>query len=379
MHPRLASPYRRTPATGLLTSAALVTLALQTTARAQAPVVTPAHFANVEAPTWIGNVGPGSYSPTHRFLQIHDELQGSARTIAAVSFRRDGSAGSGDTPRGGTMLVNLFASTAATTAATPDATFDNNHGADRTQVGRSVVLRIPSTGPGFGPRGFDYRVPFAQPFAFGGNGPFCFEMQVTSNTQGTGPYFDAIDGSYPNPAPINWQIGSGCKAATTQTYPMRLSVGQTANWSTGSLRLQLSGSVLPPNDLVFVVFGTQSVSLGGLPLPFELPGTAGAPSGACTLYHDLLVDLPQLTNGSGTLNSQVDLPLQPTVHGFDLYSQILALDVGANPYGVVTSNSNRTHFIAPTLTSPVGHVYIQSGLGATGTARRNHGLVTKIE
>lgn len=360
-----------------LPTALAATLALTAAVAAQNTFVTPSHFENVEAPTRF-SWGLATSSATHRFLQVNDELQGTARTIRAISFRRDGTTAT-STHNGGTMLVNVFVSTAATTAAAPDATFDNNHGADKMRVGSNLIVRLPQSDPGMGPRDFDYRIPFQQPFQYAGNGPLCVEIQVTSNTSPGGLSLDGAYNQSTNPAPTTWSFGTGCIAATTQTRAMRLTLSTSTNWSQGNSRLYLNGSYLPPSSLVFLVFGFQNLSLGGIPLPFELPGSAPAPSGPCTIYNDIQLDLPQLTSGTGSMNAQVDVPIQPSAHGVNIYAQTLATDAGANPFGIVASNSTRVQYIAPYGAIPCGMVYDSNGLGATGTVRANYGMIMRVE
>lgn len=360
-------------------SAAIFSLALAVGLQAQNGIVSPAHFGSAEGPTWF-SYGLATWTPTHRLLQIHEDLQGTARTIRAIAFRRDGTTGATSAHAGGTMLVNVFVSTAATTAAAPDATFDANHGNDRVQVGRNVVVQIPPTPPGMGPRDFELRVPFQQPFQYAGTGPLCIELQITSNTSPSGLYVDGVQGQSTSPQAVTWTFGSGCIAATTQTRAMSLNVSTSTNWTTTARsRLNFTGASFPPNALVFLTFGFQSRSLGALPLPFEIPGSAGAASGACTIYNDILVDVPQLSDPNGRMTTQVDLPVSPSSHGVDVFTQTLALDAGANAFGIVASNSTRVHYVAPYGQTPIGMVYVSNGLGPTGTVRANAGLITRFE
>ena len=72
-------------------SASLAYLFVFAPAVAAQGLVSPAHFAAAEAPS--SNRFPFGNAPSapFRYLQVHDDLQGSPRAIRGMSFRRVGS------------------------------------------------------------------------------------------------------------------------------------------------------------------------------------------------------------------------------------------------------------------------------------------------
>jgi hypothetical protein len=145
--------------------------------------------------------------------------------------------------------------------------------------------------------------------------------------------------------------------------------------------MQLSfGLAAAPKDGVAVInFGISRTNFGPLPLPLELPGTATAPSKACTLYNDIVFGLPVFTNSTGGATLNIALPATPEMNGFSLYVQALAADAAANAFGLVLSNQQAFQWVAPYGKVPVGHVSANGTLNADGTVWANNGLIVKFE
>src|SRR5690606_35741233 len=160
----------------------------------------PAAWADVEAPS--GNAFPfGSTAQQFRYLNVHDDLAGTARTILGFALRRSGTTSTTVTPPI-SVVVDLFMSTAATTGATVDATFDNNHGADRTQVVLGKTINFPQAPTGLLPYPFLYTVPLDVPFVFGGGGPLAWEVQISSRPQAASTFHDYVSGAATNPSMV---------------------------------------------------------------------------------------------------------------------------------------------------------------------------------
>ena len=339
-------------------------------------VVTPAHFTNAEANTWW-NVGFGESSAPTRFLQILEELQGSPRTINAVSLRRDGAnPGTAQSPAH-SVLANIFVSSAVRGANTPDAIFDNNHGGDKAQVGAFHLISLPAVDyKGFrGP--FDYRFPFAQPFSFAGTAPLCVEYQITSRTTNVTINYDWASGTNTNPGASTRSFGTGCKA-TGRTSAMTITGSSSGNWAQNSMSFSWSGSQMTPNSVGFLALGFDNTNWAGLPLPFELPGTASAPSGACRIYTSVLLSIPALTTASGGLSANFGFNVNTSFNGASMFSQYMLPDVAANPWGFVLSNGVEHHIVAPWTRLPIGCVRASS-LAASGTVAANQGYVMRID
>ncbi len=94
---------------------------------------------------------------------------------------------------------------------------------------------------------------------------------------------------------------------------------------------------LPTTGIGILTLGFSDTSAGGAPLPLPLAGL-GAPG--CTLLSDPAVVVALLP---GVASAPWSLPLPPTpaFAGLPLFAQGLALDVGANPLGLVTANALR--------------------------------------
>lgn len=353
-----------------------VVVSLLAPAIAAQNLVTPSHFTKAEGNTYAyGGIGT-TQSPS-TLLQIYDELQGTPRTIRAVSFRRDGEVDPSAWTQGA-WLVNVFCSTSKKTAATPSSVFAENHGTDKTKVSSFSFIQLPASTFVGSVAPFEFRVPFTQPFAFGGNGPLCVEIQVVSRTQNNTYYFDYAYGQSANPYPPMRSFGTGCKV-TGQTSPMTLQASASPNWPAGTMTLGYTGYYLPNSALVTIGLGLDDQSIQGLPLPLTLPGTGSAPSGPCIIYHDFVVTFPALSSATGTMSTNFGFPVNPFYNGVDLYAQVVALDIAANPFGVTLSNATQHHLVSPFGVIPVGTVYSDTTLGPTGTVLANQGYVAKIE
>ncbi len=343
---------------------------------AQSSVYTPAHFQNTEGPSYAFS-GIGTASTPSVLLSVLDELQGTPRQIRAVSFRRDGQSNWSQWPAS-TMLVNIYASTAQTTSSTVDATLANNHGTPKTTVATFSLVQFAATSSTGLLEPFGYRFPFPQPYSFNGAGPLCLEIQVQSRNSTQYLYLDYVSYSNSNPAPITLQTGTGCKT-TGSTNAANLSGYGSGNWPGKAVTLNYSGYYLPANGVVSALLGGSNSTVGGLPLPIELPGTRSAPSGACTLYNDILVQIPALTDPSGNLTLNLGLPVIPYFNGLSIFCQIVAPDQTANGWHFVLTNQVEHHITAPYTTIKSGIVYADGSVGPTGTVLASQGYVMKLD
>lgn len=352
----------------------LSTLLLASVVSAQG-IVSPGHFTLTEGNTYDHKIF--STSTPFRYLEIHDDLQGAPRTINKMTFRRDGSNGATYTYEPFSMLCDIWMSTATTTAATPNKTFASNHGTDKRQVASFQLLQFPATPPGRLSRPFEYVVPLAQPFVFAGTGPLCWEMLVSSRTNTNNVPLDMAYYSDANPYAWTATIGNGCKS-TGYTQAIYVSHSSYPNWAQSTLTLTYSGYNLPKNALVYLAFGNNPDSWNGVPLPIEVPGSGTAPSGVCSAYNNWMMTVPQLTTATGQLNTTLGVGVQPFYNGGSIYAQVVALDIGANAWGLVTSAGLQHQVVAPYTSVPVGDVSA-ANLGANGNERANTGYVVLFE
>jgi hypothetical protein len=350
----------------LVLPALLLPLAAQT-------VVSPQHFTGTEGNGYSPD-GFGTTLTPNRYLSIHGDLQNGPITITKISFRRDVDSLAMEPF---SMLCDIFMSTAATTTSAPSATFDSNHGANKQQVAQFALYQFPATQPGSMPRPFQYPLLLSQPYSHAGTAPLCMELRITSRTNTSTLYCDWVSGASANPSPNTRSTGTGCRY-TTAGPRLTLYGSGSASWSQGGVTFHLNGYNATPNSLLYASIGISDTTLGGIPLPFELPGTDVSPSGPCSVYNDVLIVMPTLANASGAVTVNLGLGVHPGYNGLSVFTQLIAPDANANNWGLVLSNGVQFHVVAPFTTVPIGEVYNNSGTGATGTVRADAGLVTQF-
>jgi hypothetical protein len=343
-----------------------------------AQAFSPAMHGTTEASYWAYTV-LGDPTPPARYLQVHDDLP-SPMTIRRIALRRDiSTTGTGDLPAY-TMLCNLWVSNAAVASSSVQATFDRNHGANKTQVrSQFAAVNFPASSFGPMPRPFEAVIPFTQSFAWNGSGSLAWELVLTSTTLTTARFYDYAYGTDPNPIPITTSLGTGCKT-TSHTEKMDVTPYGSADWMNNTVTLTYLGNYFPASTVAYLSLGTSATQWGTLPLPFPLPGTATAPSGLCTIYNDSLATLPVLISASGTLNQNLVLTgVDRYYHGLSVFTQAVALDQSANSWGLVLSNGSQHQVLAPWTAHPVGNVYLTGSAGPNGTAQPGDGYVVRFD
>lgn len=348
--------------------------------------VSPSHFTTVEGTSnntfpFGGNTAT---STPFRYQQIHDDVPTSA--IQGLAFRHE-TTSTGTVRAPFTVTIDAWISTSPLTSATPDITFDNNHGLDKIQVVTNRTISVPGNDPSLVPNPFTITIPFDAgvvfPFA-GGGASLCWEVQVTARTNTASVPFDSFQnsGTSPaNPAAIASRAFTGC-LSTGRTQPI-LATAQTntaapMDWINGTGRLGCNGTQLEANGIVAFVYGTDRTQWSGLPLPLDVPGSTGAPSGTCTLHTDIALANAAIASAAGAASSLLTFSVTPALHGATFNTQIIGLDAAANPLGFTTSNLLVQQLVAP-YAIPLGvcRIYSAGSLGATGTTSGT-GLVTRF-
>lgn len=339
-----------------------------------AQTVHPGPYARAEAAD--ANVLPfGWANVPMRVQQLHAGLP--TGTLRGLAWRLDG--GQATDVAAFQAVVEVAVSTSATAVSAPSSTFDANHGTDRVTVLPPGLVNFVAAPRGLAPRPFLHNLVFSVPFARTGNGPVCWDLRVTNRSTSVGFNYDTAV-SAGNPAATVTDFGSGCRLFGA-TAAMALDATASMSWSTTSAVFRFTGARLPVSSVVALSVGGSATSFGGLPLPYELPGTTTAPSGTCTLYADSLAQLPVFTTASGTLvaNTNVPLSLHRSMNGASLYTQLIAPAAQANAYGVALSNAVQLHVSAPFTNDQVSRVYVGSGLTATGIVQVGFGAVTRFD
>lgn len=334
--------------------------------------VSPAIFARMEGNTW-SSAGIGARAAPARLLQIHEDVP--AGSVSALLLRRDGQT-STDFPSL-SLVCSIHMSTATTTAAQPDATFANNHGSDRRTVAANQIVQLPATQHDGFAAPFAYRLPLSTPYQHQATGPLCFEVELVTTSSNTTLFFDAASSSNSNPGGLTDTVGQGCRSSGG-TARATLNGSFQPNWGARTMTLALNGHGLPQTALGVLALGDSRTQWGALTLPFELPGTASAPSGSCYVLNSMVVTLPQFTTATGTMTASLGYRPHPSMRGRDFYLQMVAPDAAANAWGLVTTNGMEFHPWAPWTSVPIGTVEA-TNLGATGTVRRNHGQIVRFD
>ena len=350
-----------------------------------AQVVSPAHFAVAEAPgsttTPFGLVGADD-----RYLQVHGDLT-SAFTINRILFRRDqveGNAGSSVF----NATLRLSSAAAGVTPSAPNPVFALNHGAGLATFANLSINMPPTATLQLPSRPFDRIIPLPSAYPFAGGAPLVWEVEFNSRTATLGGAFDFVASlGDPNPVPAVATFGTGCRVTATDA-PLDLNVQTSIDWriTQRAVRFLCTTSNALRNssvdNRVFVLAGFSRTDYRGTPLPFLLPGTPAAPSGACTLYTSVLDIFPSnpvnLTTGVSTF--VLECPASPEFNGVIMYLQSVAHSPTANVYVRALSNAAAVQVIAPFAAIPVGRV-IGNGHGAAvaGAASPLSGLVTRFE
>lgn len=346
-------------------------------AEANAQVISPAEFRVAEGPSYgAGPIGQSSASGW-RYIQVHDDLAGPARTFQSLSVRRESTFGAPYNQF--TARVTLILSNAATTAATIDSTFQNNHGANRLIVVNDRTVTFPSTIASGSPAPFAYTIPFDVPFRFNGVGSLCWELRVSnSSNMLTTYYFDAAYSSSTNPGLGVGTIGVGCRHSS-RLQPMTAVGSSSMNWPAGTGTVYFDGSEMPENAMVTAALGFSRTNYAGLALPFELPGSYGSVSGACALHTSIQVTIGVVTSGSSA-RLTLPVPATPAMHGMHMYAQYLTYDPNSgHSIGLVGSNAVDYCWGQPFGAAPVSQVYATNSFATTGTVTANFGYVTRLQ
>jgi hypothetical protein len=126
-------------------------------------------------------------------------------------------------------------------------------------------------------------------------------------------------------------VGNGCPG--TAGTPLLATEANARAWTGDNLTLELTG--LPAAGAATITLGASAQSFGGIPLPIVF-----APQGApgCALWSSIELAVP-VANVGGTASLTFAIPVNPLLLGNAFYAQGLAQDTGANPLGLIASNS----------------------------------------
>lgn len=287
-----------------------------------------------------------------RYQEVHDGLQGQARAIGGIAFRRspDGTA----TSAAFTADVSMRLSTARTTAGGIAARFEDNAGLDVVEVLPRRAVAFPSSAGGVpAPAPFEFVLPADVPFAFAGAGPLCIDLTVHDHTNRTELRF-ALHADGRSHTTL---LGRGCHG---------LALGAMVTGTT--VAHDISGA--PAGAPVAVLFGGNFDSAAGLPLPIDL-APLGAPG--CSLQLDPLLALVGIADSGGA--ARLEVPVATAPGGAFYGAQAVALQPGVNPLGAVTSNAA---VVLPRTGRQVGRVWAEDLSATSGLRQPVFGLVIEV-
>ncbi len=337
--------------------------------------IVPAAMDGVEGAS--ASIIPFGLSGPVRYQCIYDGDQlpwNGPRLITEVRFRADWDNGD-PTPVKQFLRMDVDLSTTAQLAEAASPAFDANHGSDRTQVANFLQVSLPQQPAmtGDGPRPATVAIPFPVPWwygttpVFGGPQPtgLVVDLQVTS--QPSGIY--RLDSPFTCESNIT-EFGSiDIECQNSQLYdpvdPVYVTITSTNDIRAGGSVTWNIDNMIPDTVFAVILSVAQGGEWLGVPLPAPLHPT-DAPGCFVNVRMDMAV-LPGFADSNGSGAYSLGIPSDRDLVGTVLYAQAIARDLGANPFGHVTSLG-----VHSTVCGPLGCARVYS----IGNAHASSGNVT---
>jgi len=320
----------------------------ETHAAAQDLVLPPSHAAT--AGTGSTNVPLGRSTPTRAQFAYDASLFNGPRTITAVDLRVD----DGLSAVGKRVELEVRMSSLGRSITQMQSAFASNRGVDESVVFARQLLDLPNAGSGAAPNGFDVPIPLDVSFPYDpAGGALVIELVVFGQAPGAYP----LDTTFICASPRVDYGPAGCGPAGGPPLGAD-SVTTQLTWG-GPMILRIHDAV--PGTVTAFAFGfIESGGWAGLSLPVDL-SVIGATG--CWLSIDPTITVTAAADVTGTALYATTLPSRPELVGEWVRFQGLAIDLGANALGVVTS---RAHKIQVCGWEPVARVYSAGTSSATG-------------
>ena len=249
-------------------------------------------------------------------------------TIQALTMRLDG----GTTATTKTVELDLRLSTMPTDILGLQADFATNRGSDERTVVSRKILNLPTLGQGTTPNPFLVNFPCETPFPFT---PNANALLVEFRVYGQQPGAYSLDSTWVCDSPTRYFGPGGCGP---QGGPVLTAVCETLQVMWGRT-FYLAVRDAKPSALTLLLLGSiETGSWGGITIPQAL-AAFGAPG--CWLAIDPLAILSKNADQSGLASYGFSLPSYPAFLGQWIRFQGVALDPGANPLGIVSSQAGK--------------------------------------
>jgi hypothetical protein len=281
--------------------------------------------------------------------------------ISEVSFRGNG----GEVALAKQVDVELRMSTLSGSILATQQQFESNRGVDEVVVLDRRVLTLPDQLQVQVPNPFHLRLPLDRSFAYD-PAAGSLVLEVIVHDQEPGPY--SLDTTYVCASPPEAIGPPPCPTANGPTLKVE-SVTTQVMWGRALVIRVFDARVGTPTGLFL---GTQDTGTwNGWELPVNL-GSLGAPDCFASISIDVAVS--QIADGSGSATYIFSIPTDPALQGLWIYFQGAAVDMGANPLGVVTSQAGRVQVCG---WEPVARIYANNLASKSGF--REIGLSPVIE
>ncbi|MEZ5966647.1 MAG: hypothetical protein R3F56_22610 [Planctomycetota bacterium] len=243
-----------------------------------------------------------------------------------------------------------------------------------TNVMTPTFINFPDLPRGTGPTApFDLAFVLDRPFVYGGGSLGIANLAYETAAANYAYLVDAVvsTATVGQVARIS-QNAVGCPAGENRCE------GVAPNPGAGDLEFYLFGG--KPSSAAVAYLGTNTTTWGGLPLPLPLTFLQ-LPT--CSIYTDLVVPLPTLTNIAGLASMRVPVPAEPALTSATLYGQWVLRDDRVNPAVNLATSDGLSFTFGPTVGGyqvPMSIVSAANNLatGRTGFVRPGEGVVFRL-
>jgi hypothetical protein len=341
----------------------LAPLLLCATLAAQNYTVSPGQYTSTSGNS--NNTIP-FWSATHRYQQIHGDMQGAPRVMLGMSLRKAAITLSSGVARSSDVTILMCDSNIASASTT----FASNYIGTPTTVLPKTTINLPDWTSSQGtPEPWTVVIPFRVPWPYTGVNDLMWEWVIDATTATSTYAADAC--SQATVERRNGAIGnngSGC-VATGNTATMKQALELYTLNTTNTLNLPLTTINCPASVAGAILVGPTNPAL-------SVPGLCER------VYSDGLWTFGAGSNASGVIT----LPAVSTAHnnawvGLSLYVQTIAVDVGQSglPFALSQGQQGTIPSMPPTGGAAVQRIWSNSNSATTGSRESYpYGLIVRF-